>query len=191
MDLLARPELAAEPVTSLLIACWYWMDRQVNAPADRDDLVGVTRKVNGGTRGLAQRRHCLARAKMVLTRLMASSLSAVDDRPVLHRGLRGQAVADLQRMLAARGLRLAIDGDFGPATELAVRTWQESQHLDPDGLVGPRTWAGLLKSKVPRQGDLASISILSDDAMTGGRNGSAARMADAPPLQPGHARPRR
>lgn len=119
---------------SLVIACGYWSDRRINVPADRDDLIRVTRLVNGGRRGLAQRRRYLARAKAVLARLTASGLSAAGDRPVLHRGSRGAAVAELQAMLADHGLRLAVNGDFGPATELAVRTWQRSYGLVPDGM---------------------------------------------------------
>lgn len=61
-----QPTLAADPVTSLAIACEYWRDRDINAPADRDDLVAVTRRVNGGTRGLADRRRFYEKARALL-----------------------------------------------------------------------------------------------------------------------------
>ena len=36
------------------------------------------------------------------------------------------------------------DGDFGPATEKAVRYFQTKVNLEPDGEVGADTWASLL-----------------------------------------------
>lgn len=32
------------------------------------------------------------------------------------------------------------DGDFGPATERAVKSWQKANRLKTDGIVGPTTW---------------------------------------------------
>ena len=45
------------------VAGWYWSQRGINALADRDDLTAVTRAINGGLNGLADRRALLARAK--------------------------------------------------------------------------------------------------------------------------------
>jgi putative chitinase len=47
-----EPARAAEPLLSLTIACEYWTDRKINPSCDADDLITVTRKVNGGLRGL-------------------------------------------------------------------------------------------------------------------------------------------
>ncbi|HEX3518227.1 MAG TPA: peptidoglycan-binding protein [Solirubrobacteraceae bacterium] len=48
----------------------------------------------------------------------------------------GSAVARLQH-----ALRIAPDGEFGPATEAAVMRLQARHGLTPDGVVGPATWA--------------------------------------------------
>jgi putative chitinase len=144
VDLVAEPEAAAEPVLSLRIACTYWEERGINRPADDDDLIAVTRLVNGGTNGLADRRACLRRAKDALARLAAGEVApAPGGRPVLHRRASGEAVVELQAALRDNGFALAVDGAFGPATELAVRLWQRSRGLVPDGIVGPRTWKSL------------------------------------------------
>jgi len=59
--------------------------------------------------------------------------------PTLRRGARGNDVVILQQSLG-----IPADGDFGPQTESAVRTFQARKGLDADGVVGPRTWAALL-----------------------------------------------
>lgn len=66
----------------------------------------------------------------------------------LQRGEAGEGVRDLQRRLAALGHDCAVDepGEFGPATEAAVRAFQELRGLVVDGLCGPQTWAVLVES---------------------------------------------
>jgi len=65
--------------------------------------------------------------------------------PTLRRGARGENVIQLQRLLSMDGSNLAIDGIFGPGTQSAVRAFQKRHGLVVDGIVGPKTWAELLK----------------------------------------------
>ncbi len=55
VDIVSNPDLAARIDVALDIAGWFWMANKINAIADNDDVVGVTRKVNGGSNGLAGR----------------------------------------------------------------------------------------------------------------------------------------
>lgn len=55
--LLESPELAAES------AAWFWRSRNLNALADNDDVVGITRIINGGQNGIDHRRELLAKYK--------------------------------------------------------------------------------------------------------------------------------
>ena len=67
-------------------------------------------------------------------------------RPVLKRGISNNAIAvrGVQRQLAALGLYTgAVDGVYGPGTEAAVKTYQESRKMAVDGSVGPNTWVAL------------------------------------------------
>jgi putative chitinase len=66
LPLETNPELASDPSISAHIACNYWQSRGINTAADADDVVRVTRLINGGTNGLADREACLARAKAAL-----------------------------------------------------------------------------------------------------------------------------
>ncbi len=62
---------------------------------------------------------------------------------MVKRGDNGPEVLSLQGKLNKVGYRLAVDGDFGPATETAVKSFQEGSNLDADGIVGPATLAAL------------------------------------------------
>ena len=62
----------------------------------------------------------------------------------LQRGSEGSAVEGAQYLLRAHGSGIHPDGDFGPATEDAVRQFQSGQGLPVDGVVGPNTWQQLI-----------------------------------------------
>lgn len=148
VDLENHPELAAEPVLSLKIACEYWKRKAINQPSDIDDLVEVTRRVNGGRNGLDDRRAYTIKAKAAIARIEGLVLTGEapppGGRPVLRRGSRGEAVGELQRLLQKAGFVLAIDEDFGAGTEVAVCAFQRQRGLVPvDGIVGRDTWAAL------------------------------------------------
>ncbi|WP_316431123.1 peptidoglycan-binding domain-containing protein [Leptolyngbya sp. NK1-12] len=67
------------------------------------------------------------------------------EQPILRLGMEGAAVTQLQERLKAIGLfNGAVDGVFGTETELAVQEVQRRYNLEPDGIVGPATWAVLL-----------------------------------------------
>jgi peptidoglycan hydrolase-like protein with peptidoglycan-binding domain len=88
------------------------------------------------------------------------------------RGQTGACVTELQRLLGRYGYALEIDGNFGPATEAAVRSFQAAMGLGVDGQVGPITKAALYDSdESPGAGvDLRSSSCPANivDGMTGG-----------------------
>lgn len=55
LDLLAHPELLERQGEAALVAGWYWRDRGLNPLADVDNLDAITRKINGGLNGWADR----------------------------------------------------------------------------------------------------------------------------------------
>jgi peptidoglycan hydrolase-like protein with peptidoglycan-binding domain len=64
--------------------------------------------------------------------------------PELVAGSTGAAVANLQALLNRHGGTLAVDGEFGGATDTNVRQYQLARGLAVDGIVGPETWEHLL-----------------------------------------------
>lgn len=77
-----------------------------------------------------------------------SENAAVDQSSKLAGSLRiganGELVESLQRTLNARiNSGLSVDGDFGPATEQAVRKFQESKQIEVSGTVDVATWKAL------------------------------------------------
>jgi len=58
---------------------------------------------------------------------------------ILKRGSKGRQVKELQAYLIGHGYALRMDGDFGPATEKAVRSFQIKHRIENDGIVGPET----------------------------------------------------
>jgi D-alanyl-D-alanine carboxypeptidase (penicillin-binding protein 5/6) len=62
----------------------------------------------------------------------------------LRVGANGELVEALQRTLNAQiNAGLSVDGDFGPATEQAVRNFQQTKQLDTNGVVDAPTWRAL------------------------------------------------
>lgn len=64
----------------------------------------------------------------------------------IRKGNMGELVKQCQTMLQKLGYDLGIcgvDGDFGTATEKAVRAFQKASGLAVDGVVGKNTWAAL------------------------------------------------
>jgi putative chitinase len=57
-----EPHLAAEGDVSLRTACEYWKSRRIDVPADSNDIREVTRRINGGFNGLAERKTYYRRA---------------------------------------------------------------------------------------------------------------------------------
>jgi peptidoglycan hydrolase-like protein with peptidoglycan-binding domain len=64
--------------------------------------------------------------------------------PLLKRGASGTAVRQLQEALKEAGHDPGpIDGEFGPATEAAVRAFQQEKGIAVDGIVGDITWLNI------------------------------------------------
>ena len=61
--------------------------------------------------------------------------------PTLKKGSAGIAVKNLQSFLNWYGCKLTVDGDFGSATQSAVKLFQKSEGISSDGIYGKNSYA--------------------------------------------------
>ena len=61
-----------------------------------------------------------------------------------EKGSKGKKVRLKQEWLCLHSFRICIAGDFGPATDYAVRQLQRREGLEVDGIVGRKTFARLI-----------------------------------------------
>lgn len=146
-DFEAEPEKLAEWPWAMMGAFWYWRTRNLNKLADADDIEAVTRKVNGGTNGLADRKATLKRAKSVLgiEGAVLPSEVTVAERRWAEKNLQRYEVEAIQRRLRELGYYIVgkVDGSWGPRTEAAIKALQVQAKIAADGHWGPLTKAAL------------------------------------------------
>ena len=66
LDLLSHPELLEKPQHACMSAAWFWASRGLNTLADTGKFDTITRRINGGQNGAADRRALYAQALKVL-----------------------------------------------------------------------------------------------------------------------------
>ena len=129
-------------------ACWFWKKNNLEKFADADDVVGMTKKINGGTIGLADRQRRYSDAKRIIGSSLnvAPSIKAVPVNPqitdavtqkpasttypTIQKRSAGEIVKKVQQKLG-----LAADGVYGLQTEIAVRSWQRTNKYIADGIM--------------------------------------------------------
>ena len=138
-------EYVATPKGAVESACWFWDANKLNSIADTDDVVKMTKKINGGNIGLESRQQRYSKAMEVfgspvsIVEDTGNDDFDVDDIGVLRKGCRGEGVKMMQEALG-----VGADGVFGPGTERALKEWQASKGLTVDGIAGPATLGELL-----------------------------------------------
>ena len=129
-------------------ACWFWNAKKLNAVADSGDIVKMTKIINGGDIGLADRKKRYEAALAVLGGKVSAakaapaakaSTSGLDLNVTLTVGSTGDTVKALQTKLGT-----GADGVFGLGTKRVVQAWQKKNGLTADGIAGPKTLAKLL-----------------------------------------------
>lgn len=119
-DFTATPEAVNTDPWEGLGPIWYWDTRGLNVYADRGDLLTVTKRINGGTNGLADRQARYTRTALVLL---------------------GYAPADVRAFQRSHGL--SVDGKAGPRTREALHT--ALTRLPPVRFDAPLTEAPTIK----------------------------------------------
>ena len=66
LGLINQPELLEQPQHAAMSAAWFWSTKGLNTLADRGELVKITRRINGGSNGMADRQALYTQALKVL-----------------------------------------------------------------------------------------------------------------------------
>jgi len=131
-------------------ACWFWKTNGIAKYADNDDIVGMSKRINGGTIGLDDRKARYSKAKSILGGVSLPKVSdqitdsvtqaSAPKNIVLKKGSTGPEVAKMQKALG-----VAADGIFGIGTAATLKNWQRANGLTADGIAGPSTLSKLYK----------------------------------------------
>jgi len=116
---------------ALASALWFWSKNNLNPVADTGDVTALTKRINGGDIGLADRKARYATAIQALTGDFPPRAAITT---TLRTGSRGSAVKQMQQKLG-----IVADGIFGPGTAKAVKAWQAKNGLTADGIMGPKS----------------------------------------------------
>lgn len=129
-DALAHPERLATLPYAVDSAGWFWAHgtpQNLNNIADKDNVSLVTKLINGGYRGLNDRKRKLRGAKEAIEILGAKrvqqALNAIGSYPTL-----------------------LVDGDLGPRTTSIIREFQSDFLIRADDVVNAETWSKLKRS---------------------------------------------
>lgn len=133
-------------------ACWFWKTNGIAKYADADDIVGMSKRINGGDIGLADRKARYAKAKTILSSSSAATTvksttaavkPAVNDQitdsvtqttPSKYPTIQKRSTGDVVKKVQSK-LGLASDGVYGIQTEIAVRSWQRTNKYTSDGIL--------------------------------------------------------
>jgi putative chitinase len=131
-------------------ACWFWGKTNLNKFADARDVVGMSRAINGGDIGLADRTLRWNTALRVLSNTAKPARPNDVQKPMaienthisetlLRTGSKGASVRLIQQKLG-----LSADGVYGRQTANAVRLWQQKSGLRATGIADSETIRRLL-----------------------------------------------
>ena len=101
-------------------------------------LSGIAESVEAMQKAVVMAGNIQGVSQVNVDNLTAPAGAEKDDRPILGLSSSGEFVKKVQARVG-----VVADGIFGTKTEAAVRAFQSAHGLDPDGIVGPKTWRAL------------------------------------------------
>jgi putative chitinase len=179
LDLLNDPDKVNDPKLFFECAVVDFILCGCVAPAKRDDERLVTRRLNGGLIGFAQRQEWLRKWKAALVEVYGPEALTVysDGRPagVLAFGDSGLEVKGLQNSLAAKGYSCGHDdGDYLEGTRNAVLALQADEGLPTNGTACQETKDALEQSVGRPVGEGRALATVTDLRAAGSRTVAAA-----------------
>ncbi|MBF0548937.1 MAG: peptidoglycan-binding protein [Deltaproteobacteria bacterium] len=131
VNFVGNPDLVTYPAHALKPAVGEWTENNLNTFADKNDIITITKRINGGLTGLDERE---AWFNMVWPLLNA-------DAEPWQTSVEDDNVERLQKALNDLGAvpKLVVDGRYGPATRQAVKNFQAAVGIVADGIASPVT----------------------------------------------------
>lgn len=138
VDFEGNPELVTAPEHALKPALQEWTNSNLNPFADKNDIRTITRKINGGYNGLADR-------ESWFNKLWPLLKAANQPEEPWKASDEDDHLKWLQKALNDLGAdpKLNVDGRYGPATRRAVKEFQKTARIGADGIAGPVTEAAI------------------------------------------------
>lgn len=125
-NFIQNPDLVNTDPWEGLAPLWYWDTRNLNRIADTGDIELITKRINGGRNGLADRINLYERLGMAVLGYDAGDV---------------ESIKTFQRLVQSEGYLPAgegqIDGDIGPKTRAAIHIYLAKRGSIPMGEVKP------------------------------------------------------
>jgi putative chitinase len=137
-DFYGDPNLIVDPAYAVRPALYEWQEGHLNDFADKNDIHTITHVINGGFNGVSER-------KALFDRIWPLANGNGQPPEPWREARNDKEVWALQEALNDLGADppLLVDGRYGPATEQAVKWFQDLAHIKVDGIAGPVTKAAL------------------------------------------------
>ena len=115
---------------ALEAACMFWNDRGLSSLADSEDILAMTKKINGGENGLEDR---MNRFKLAME-ILSGKAAVVAPKDAVGLPLK---IGDRNNVvkLVQKALNTPDDGVFGPTTLMEVKRYQRNHQLPITGEV--------------------------------------------------------
>ncbi|MEM7303507.1 MAG: peptidoglycan-binding protein [Pseudomonadota bacterium] len=137
LPVLKQPELLRQPDAGTHAAFVFWRDNNLNSFADRGDVKGARKRVNGGYHGL---KHSRSAYKKALSRFSKGASS----KPASYKMRR--ELQPWHEKIKALGFDIQEPGRASPHNKDAVMAFQRQAGLKVDGIIGPNTKAAIDKA---------------------------------------------
>ncbi|HVZ29646.1 MAG TPA: D-Ala-D-Ala carboxypeptidase family metallohydrolase [Asticcacaulis sp.] len=132
--LVDQPELLEQAVVAAQASAAFWASNSLNTKADADDIVAITKVVNGGTNGLDDRKTWLAKAKTVWPAVIAAApvagavAGAVAAAATTAAGAISRYFTLSEMTFSSTATRLGIDNT--PSAGIVSALTDTAQHMD-------------------------------------------------------------
>lgn len=153
LDFVAEPELVEKPDWAAATAGWFWATNGCNALADAGDFLAITKRINGGTNGLADRQAWLAKVRAIFGTQPAAP---IEERSTTVQPKEDRPMGAIALPLLAQLLPQVLGLFTGRAqTVIAEKTGAD-----------PKLAADFMQSMIAQVGHAVGVPVVDDKSAT-------------------------